>query len=331
MSTIRELQEQLEEQTLSPYAALSARSRGRECAIRECDLRTCYRRDFDKILHSKSFRRLKHKTQVFLSPEGDHYRTRLTHTLEVCQIARTIGRALRLNEDLIEAIAVGHDLGHTPFGHAGERELRLLTDGEFSHNKQSLRVVDKIEKLNLTYEVRDGILCHTGDTPAQTYEGRVVALADRIAYINHDIDDALRAGLIKFSDLPRDVIEILGETHGARINSLVSDTVYTSQVSGEIKMSQRIADAMNELRNFMFKNVYRIEYALKEEAKVRAMIAQMFKHYEQRPDELPNEYRETVYNEGIVPAVCDYIACMTDRYAINAYTKLYIPDAWSRL
>lgn len=331
MGSIREMQEDFEREHLSRYASLSSESLGREEPEEECSIRTCYRRDFDKILHSKSFRRLKHKTQVFLSPEGDHYRTRLTHTLEVCQIARTIARALRLNEDLVEAIAMGHDLGHTPFGHAGERELSYLTDGEFTHNKQSLRVVEKIEKLNLTYEVRDGILCHSGAVEATTYEGRIVNMADRIAYINHDIDDAIRAGVIRAEDIPQELVSELGSTHGARIDALVSDAIEASTIKGEITMTPRVWESMDALRTFMFKNVYRIPYALAEEKKVRAMISQLFKYYEKSPEELPNEYRETAYTEGIVTAVCDYIACMTDRYAVKVYERLFIPDAWGKL
>ena len=331
MSTIREMQEESERKNLSPFAKLSADSRGREIPVEPCPIRTCYRRDYDKILHSKSFRRLKHKTQVFLSPEGDHYRTRLTHTLEVCQIARTIARALRLNEDLVEAIAMGHDLGHTPFGHAGERELRALTEGEFSHNKQSLRVVEKIENLNLTYEVRDGILHHSGNVPAETFEGQIVFWADRIAYINHDIDDALRAGVIYKEQLPNEINAILGDTHAQRINTLVTDMIFASEKECRITMTPEVSGAMNNLRTFMFENVYRIPAAINEENRVRAMIAQLFRYFEKNPEELPNEYRETAYTEGIVTAVCDYIACMTDRYAINTYTKLFIPNAWDKL
>lgn len=331
MSTIRELQEQHEREHLSPFAMLSCNSRGREREIEPCPIRTCYRRDYDKILHSKSFRRLKHKTQVFLSPEGDHYRTRLTHTLEVCQIARTIARALKLNEDLVEAIAMGHDLGHTPFGHAGERELKHLTDGEFTHNKQSLRVVEKIENLNLTYEVRDGILHHSGSEPAETYEGQIVFLADRIAYINHDIDDALRAGVIRHEQIPQSINKVLGDTHATRINTLVCDAVFASEKEGRITMTPTVSTAMDNLRTFMFENVYRIPSALNEEKKVRAMIAQLFRYFEKYPEELPNEYREIAYTDGIVTAVCDYIACMTDRYAVNIYTKIFIPNAWDKL
>ncbi|MBR5479767.1 MAG: deoxyguanosinetriphosphate triphosphohydrolase [Clostridia bacterium] len=331
MSSIREKQEEYERQNLSPFAQKSCDTKGRVREIPPCPIRTCYRRDYDKILHSKSFRRLKHKTQVFLSPEGDHYRTRLTHTLEVCQIARTIARALHLNEDLVEAIAIGHDLGHTPFGHAGERELRALTDGEFSHNKQSLRVVEKIENLNLTYEVRDGILHHSGSVPAETYEGQIVFMADRIAYINHDIDDAIRAGVIRSEQIPKEINAVLGSNHAQRINTLVSDAVFASEKECRITMTPIVATAMDNLRTFMFENVYRIPTALAEERKVRAMISQMFRYFESAPEELPNEYRETAYTDGIVTAVCDYIACMTDKYAVNTYAKLFIPNAWDKL
>jgi len=301
--------ERMEEQSLSEYAQRAAESRGREREEAECDIRTCYQRDVDRIIHSKAFRRLKHKTQVFLSPEGDHYRTRLTHTLEVSQIARTIVRALGLNQDLTEAICMGHDLGHTPFGHAGEKELHALTDGRFTHNLQSVRVVERIEKagagLNLTWEVRDGIAHHSGNIPAATYEGRVVHLADRIAYINHDIDDAVRAGLLKTEDIPESLRESLGSSHAQRINTLVVDAIEQSDKSGEICMSSKISGDMNELRNFMFKNVYRIPVALAEERKVRGMIKRLFGYYSERPEELPNEYREIAYTEGIENTVCD--------------------------
>lgn len=328
----RENWERMEEQFLSEYAQKSALSKGRDRKEPECQVRTCYQRDVDRIIHSKSFRRLKHKTQVFLSPEGDHYRTRLTHTLEVSQIARTIVRALGLNEDLTEAICMGHDLGHTPFGHAGEKELHALTDGRFTHNLQSVRVVERIEKngagLNLTWEVRDGIEHHSGNVPAATYEGRVVHLADRIAYINHDIDDAVRAGILKAWDIPESLRESLGETHAGRINTLVVDAIEQSDKCGEICMSAKVSGDMNELRNFMFKNVYRIPVALAEERKVRGMINRLFRYYSERPEELPNEYREIAYNEGIENAVCDYIAGMTDRYALKVYQNIFLPRSW---
>lgn len=326
MNGIRTRQQQIERETLSKMAKLSSESKGRDRFEEECDIRTCFRRDCDRIIHSKAFRRLKHKTQVFLSPEGDHYRTRLTHTLEVCQIARTIARALRLNEDLVEAISMGHDLGHTPFGHAGEKELAHLTEGAFSHNKQSLRVVERIENLNLTYEVRDGILHHSGTVSAETMEGQIVHLADRIAYINHDIDDACRAQVL--DSIPEEISAILGDRHSERIDTLVRDVIEASQREEKITMTPEISNAMNELRNFMFRNVYRIPSALAEERKVRAMIAQMFRYFEHAPEEMPNEYREIAYTEGIVTAVCDYIAGMTDRYAVKMYNELFIPKSW---
>ena len=331
MDEIRLRQEAFECEMLSPLAACASKSRGRVREEPPCALRTCFRRDCDRIIHSKAFRRLKHKTQVFLSPEGDHYRTRLTHTLEVCQIARTIARALRLNEDLVEAIAMGHDLGHTPFGHAGEKELAHLTEGVFSHNLQSLRVVERIEPLNLTFEVRDGIRHHSGAISPQTMEGKIVHLADRIAYINHDIDDALRAGVLQNTQIPAEITAVLGDGHRARINTLVRDVVEASSRKEDITMTPKIAEAMQNLRQFMFRHVYRTPIALAEEKKVRAMIAQMFRYFEQAPDEMPNEYREIAYNEGIVTAVCDYIAGMTDRYAVKMYSELFIPHAWERI
>ena len=328
----REVWERIEEEFLSENAQRASRSRGREVPEAECDIRTCYQRDVDRIIHSKAFRRLKHKTQVFLSPEGDHYRTRLTHTLEVSQIARTIVRALGLNQDLTEAICMGHDLGHTPFGHAGEKELHALTDGRFTHNLQSVRVVERIEKngagLNLTWEVRDGIEHHSGNVPAATYEGRVVHLADRIAYINHDIDDAVRAGILSAEDIPENLCSSLGARHAERINTMVRDAIEQSDRCGEICMSPKISANMNELRNFMFKNVYRIPAALAEERKVRGMINRLFSYYSERPEELPNEYREIAYTEGIENAVCDYIAGMTDRYALRVYQDVFLPRSW---
>lgn len=324
--------ERMEEQTLSKYAQKASQSLGRDRIEDECSMRTCYQRDVDRIIHSKAFRRLKHKTQVFLSPEGDHYRTRLTHTLEVSQISRTIVRGLGLNQDLTEAISMGHDLGHTPFGHSGERELHALTEGRFTHNMQSVRVVERIEKngegLNLTREVRDGIAHHSGSVPAATYEGRVVSLADRIAYINHDIDDAVRAGILRSEDIPDSLGQSLGRTHAQRINTMVLDTIEQSDKCGEICMSPKISHDMNELRNFMFKNVYRTPAALAEERKVRGMIKRLFNHYSLNPDELPNEYREIAYTEGIENAVCDYIAGMTDRYALRVYQEVFLPKSW---
>lgn len=295
-------------------------------------MRTCFIRDRDRILHSKSFRRLKHKTQVFISPEGDHYRTRLTHTLEVSGIARTIARALSLNESLAEAIAMGHDLGHTPFGHGGERELASLTDGKFRHNLQSVRIAEKIERsgrgLNLTYEVLDGIACHSGEQKAATLEGQIVALADRIAYINHDIDDACRGGMLRESDIPREYKDVLGHRHSKRINALVLDTISASMGKNEICMSDEVYKAMMGLRSFMFEHVYRADYALRQEEKVRGVIRKLFEYYSNDIDRLPEEYRIIAEDDGVSTAVCDFIACMSDRYAINVYSDLFLPISY---
>ncbi|MBQ9986211.1 MAG: deoxyguanosinetriphosphate triphosphohydrolase [Oscillospiraceae bacterium] len=331
--TVRQFEEEREARELSPFACLSSNSLGRAREEEPCDIRTCFIRDRDRILHSKSFRRLKHKTQVFIAPEGDHYRTRLTHTLEVSGIARTIARALRLNEDLCEAIAMGHDLGHTPFGHGGERELSALTDGKFSHNIQSVRVVEKIERggkgLNLTREVLDGIACHSGEAKAQTLEGQIVALSDRIAYINHDIDDACRGGMLRESDIPGEYKDILGHRHSKRINTLVLDTISASTGKNAICMSDEVYNAMMGLRKFMFERVYRADYALRQEEKVRGMIAKLFEYYSRDIDRMPDEYRDIAERDGVTSAVCDYIACMTDRYALNVYSELFLPISWT--
>ncbi|MBQ4544324.1 MAG: deoxyguanosinetriphosphate triphosphohydrolase [Oscillospiraceae bacterium] len=331
--TVRQHEEERERRELSPYACFSGSSRGREREEEPCDIRTCFLRDRDRIIHSKSFRRLKHKTQVFISPEGDHYRTRLTHTLEVSGIARTIARALRLNEGLCEAIAMGHDLGHTPFGHGGERELSALTDGRFHHSRQSVRVAQLIERsgkgLNLTHEVLDGIVCHSGDAKAETLEGRIVALSDRIAYINHDIDDACRAGLLHETDIPREYKDVLGHRHSKRINTLVLDTISASTDKNEISMSPEVHEAMMGLRKFMFERVYRADYALRQEEKVRGMIAKLFEYYIRDVDRLPEEYRDIAERDGADIAVCDHIACMTDRYALNKYSELFLPISWN--
>ncbi len=317
--------ENFEMEYLSPYAAKSAISKGRLIPMEKCDLRSEFQRDRDRILHSKTFRRLKHKTQVFLSPTGDHYRTRLTHTLEVSQVARTIARALRLNEDLVEAISLGHDLGHTPFGHAGERTLNSLMQAGFEHNKQSLRVVDVLEKLNLTYEVRDGILCHTGSRQAETLEGQIVRYADRIAYINHDIDDAIRAGILSEGDIPKHISEVLGNTHGKRIDSLVR-AVISGSGDGEIKMPPAIQTIMDELRQFMFDNIYNSHsLAKKEEKKAERIVEMLFGYYIEHTDEIPHYTAE----EG-EQAVGDYIAGMTDVYAINEFKRIFLPDAWNK-
>ncbi len=331
--TPRELREQLEERTLSPYACQSRNTRGRKRKEEECPIRTCFQRDTDRIVYSKAFRRLKHKTQVFLQPEGDHYRTRMTHTLEVSRIARTIARALALNEDLTEAIALGHDLGHTPFGHAGERLLSSLMPGGFAHYQQSLRVVDRLEKdgegLNLTWEVRNGILCHTKGQQAATLEGQVVRLADQIAYINHDIEDALRGGVIYPMDIPLAISSTLGFTHGERITALVTDVIDASRDQDHICQSPQVGEAMAALREFMFESVYTNPLAKGEESKAQDMLRRLFEHYRQDPDQLPPDFQEIRVEEGVDRAVCDYIAGMTDPFAIEQFTKLFIPMSWS--
>ncbi len=331
--TVREQNEQTERQILSPYACLSADSRGRMREEEKCTVRTEFQRDRDRIIHSKSFRRLKHKTQVFLSPEGDHYRTRLTHTLEVSQIARTVARALRVNEDLTEAIALGHDLGHTPFGHAGERALNDLVPGGFHHYEQSLRVVDLLEKngkgLNLTRETRNGILCHTKGEQAFTLEGRIVRIADRIAYINHDIDDAVRAGIISNDDIPQDITQVLGSTTNARINTLVLSLISHTQ-DGELSMDSEVQRQFDRLHQYMFASVYCNDYAKHEETKVPDFIGYLYTYFVRHPDLLPQENKTVLRNEGVERAVCDYIAGMTDHYAIEKYKELFIPRAWSK-
>ena len=331
--TIREETEALERSQLSPHACLAAQSRGRARPVEECPTRTCFQRDIDRIVHCKAFRRLKHKTQVFLEPEGDHYRTRMTHTLEVSRIARTIARGLRLNEDLTEAAALGHDLGHTPFGHAGERVLSEIMPGGFEHNVQSLRVVDRLEKdgegLNLCYEVRRGILCHTGPDRAETLEGRLLRLADQIAYINHDIDDAIRGGIIYPMDIPVDISQVLGFTHSERINALVVDVIEASRGKDDILQSPPFREAMHQLREFMFEYVYRNPVAKGEEGKAQDMIRRLFEYYQGHPDELPAEFQEIRAREGVDRAVCDYIAGMTDKYAVEKFGDLFIPMAWS--
>lgn len=331
--TIREMIEQREHDTLAPYAALSAQSKGRGRPEPERDDRTCYQRDADRILHSRSFRRLMHKTQVFLQPEGDHYRTRMTHTLEVARIARTIARALRLNEDLAEAAAMGHDLGHTPFGHAGEKALSEVMGTEFHHNEQSLRVVDKLEKngrgLNLTYEVRRGILCHSGPDVAESLEGQIVRLSDRIAYINHDIDDAVRAGILKNEDIPRSLAMVLGETHSERINTLVSDVVECSADKPVIAMTPSVETAMLELREFMFERVYRNPVAKGEEVKARRIIQELYKYYMKFPEKLPQDFQPQLDMEGLSRVVCDYVAGMTDKYAVYKFEEIFVPSGWA--
>ncbi len=333
--TIRERTEVREKKTLSVYAKASCDSAGRARFEQPCEYRTCYQRDRDRIIHSKAFRRLKDKTQVFLAPEGDHYRTRLTHTLEVAQIARTIARALELNEDLTEAAALGHDLGHTPFGHAGERALNELAPGGFSHNGQSLRVVDRLENdgagLNLTVEVRDGILCHTGDKRADTLEGRIIHFADRIAYINHDIDDAVRADILRQDAIPHEITDQLGRTKSERIDALVTDIIMTSMDQPDIMQSDAKRAAMEMLRDFMFETVYKNPVAKGEEGKVVEMISKLYEYYVERPDSLPPDVMTNVLSEGVEPAVCDYIAGMTDRFCVAKYVELFVPQGWQRI
>ncbi len=328
----RETQEHFEEILLSPSAAKSVDSKGRERPIPDCPMRTCYQRDRDRILHCKSFRRLKFKTQVFISPEGDHYRTRLTHTLEVTQVARTIARCLRLNEDLTEAIGLGHDLGHTPFGHTGERSLNKLMEGGFRHNEQSLRIVERLENdgegLNLTWEVRDGILNHSGEKLPMTLEGQCVARADRIAYINHDIDDAIRAGVLKPFELPENCVRILGRTHGERINTMIADIVEQSAGRDRIMMSETVQEATDELRAFLFKNVYMDSWRDDEERKCGHLINSLFAYFCEHPERMPNEHIQTAYKEGTERGVADYIACMTDRYALRTYREAFMPDSF---
>lgn len=330
---LREKYEEIEQKILSPLATLCRNSAGRLKIEDKCTIRTDFQRDRDRILHSKAFRRLKHKTQVFIAPEGDHYRTRLTHTLEVSQIARTIARALRLNEDLTEAISLGHDLGHTPFGHTGEKVLNNITLNGFRHNEQSLRIVDYLEKgtgLNLTVEVRDGILCHSGNLTAKTNEGRIVKLADKIAYINHDIDDAVRAGIIKVDDLPSECIKILGDTHSKRLNSMVISVIEYGILNNEIKLTGDIGDATWQLRDYMFQNVYIGSMAKKEEEKAMGCIERLYHHFLKFPEKMPVEFINKIDEWGTEVVVCDYIAGMTDRYAICEYSNIFIPSAWGK-
>ncbi len=330
--TIRERMEQEEVLRLSQQAAKAMDSQGRIMPEEESDVRTCFQRDTDRILHSKSFRRLMHKTQVFLRPEGDHYRTRMTHTLEVARIGRTIARALQLNEDLTEAIAMGHDMGHTPFGHAGEVALSEITERPFLHNEQSLRVVDKLEKdgagLNLTHEVRMGIVGHTGDRIPETWEGQIIRYADRIAYLNHDIDDAMRAGILKESDIPRSVAVLLGDNHSLRINTLVENMISYSATAGQVGMDGAIAKAMDELRNFMFENVYRNPVAKGEESKARDILKKLYEYYVKHPEKLPEDFLPQLDFDGMERIVCDYIAGMTDKYALHVFSQIFIPSAW---
>ena len=332
MDSPRIVTERIERETLSKYAALSENAGARALPDDKCDIRTEYQRDRDRIIHCKAFRRLKHKTQVFLAPEGDHYRTRLTHTLEVSQIARTIARALRLNEDLTEAIALGHDLGHTPFGHAGEKVLDSLCEGGFRHYEQSVRICEKIEKsgrgLNLTPEVLDGIACHTGGEEAGTLEGRLIRLADKIAYINHDIDDAVCAGVLSETDIPKPLRDVFGESHSKRIDTMISSVINNS--ADDIKMDAEAADAFRELHEFMYSAVYLNPVAKSEESKVDGFITALFEHFSKNPESLPGEFVAIAQCDGTQRAVMDYIAGMTDYFAINKYTEVFIPKGWER-
>ena len=331
MPTPRERTERIERETLSPRAVLAADSKGRERDEPHDPIRTVFQRDRDRIVHAKAFRRLKHKTQVFLSPEGDHYRVRLTHTLDVSQIARTVARALRLNEDLTEAIALGHDLGHTPFGHLGEQALTPFLGRPFRHSEESLRVVDFLENdgqgLNLTWEVRDGIVHHPWSMPPPgTLEAQVVRFADRIAYINHDMDDAIRAGVLDPDELPREPLAVLGDTHSRRINTLVTDLIDQSEDQAEVHLSAPVFAALDALRDFMFEQVYMRATALGEHEKAVKLIRDLFAHYLEHPDEMPPEYHQA---PGDLPTrVADFIAGMTDRYALRTYERLFLPQGW---
>lgn len=323
---------QNEKLTLSQFAMLSMNTRGRQYTIDDSTMRTEFMRDRDRIVHSKSFRRLRDKTQVFLIPEGSHYRTRLTHTLEVSQIARTISRALRLNDDLTEAIALGHDLGHTPFGHAGERSLNNHVP--FTHNAQSLRIVEKLENgtgLNLTYEVKDGILNHKKGMHPCTLEGMAVNMADRIAYLNHDIDDALRAGVLDNNDIPKECKEILGDSYSSRINTMVTDIVVNSIDRPFLVMSEDVEHASNSLRKFMFDHVYTNNIAKSEETRVPIIVDMLFEHYTKHFEELPDIYAKNRDEDGLEVCVADYIAGMTDKFAVSKFEELFIPHGWKNL
>lgn len=331
---IREEQEKREHLIFSPYASFSDESRGRDRDEEPCPMRTIYQRDRDRIIHCKTFRRLKHKTQVFLAPEGDHYRTRLTHTLEVAQIARSIARALNLNEDLTEAIALGHDLGHTPFGHAGERTLNSLCPMGFAHYRQSIRVVEFLEKdgqgLNLTWEVRDGILNHRTSGNPSTLEGKAVRLSDKIAYINHDIDDGIRAGILKESDIPSEYTDVLGNSTKERLNTMISDIIMNSIGKNDLVMSEPVHKAMTELRKFMFESLYLNPTAKSEEAKADKLITELYRYYVANTDKLPDTYKRfiTEFDERPEQVVCDYIAGMSDQYSISKFQEIFVPKAW---
>lgn len=328
----REERERLEHYIVGAYGVLADSSRGRLKDEEECSIRTCFQRDIDRITHSKSFRRLKHKTQVFLQPEGDHYRTRLTHTLEVSRLARTVARALSLNEDLTEAIALGHDLGHTPFGHAGERALNEIYPGGFKHYEQSLRVVDVLERdgrgLNLCYETRMGILNHTVGAPDDTLEATTVRLCDRIAYVNHDLDDSIRAGILTEEDVPARVRENCGDKNSRRINAFISDLIANSG-GGKLKMSDEMQETFNIFHAFMFSDVYTNPVAKSEENKVKGILGGLYTYYTSHSDALPDDFRGVIEHDGIERAACDYISGMTDGYAMEKYGEIFIPFAWT--
>ncbi len=323
---IRERTEELEREHFSTHACLSSDSRGRAKAEAPCEMRTCFQRDRDRIIHSKSFRRLKRKTQVFLSPEGDHYRTRLTHTLEVSQIARTIARCLSLNEDLTEAISLGHDLGHTPFGHAGERALSELTGGKYRHFLQSVRVAEVVEKLNLTYEVKNGIACHTRGKEAATLEGRIVKYADKIAYMNHDIEDSIRAGILKESDIPKDITDVLGNSKSKRISSMIDSIVKNTET--EVAMDKATEEAFWALHKFLYETVYVHPVAKSQEKKAEKMVQDLFAFYMKSPEKMTAEYRKIAETDGVERAVCDYISGMSDSYAVKMFSEFFIPYSW---
>lgn len=333
---IRELREELEHRILCEYASFSDSSEGRDVEESPDEIRTIYQRDRDRILHCKAFRRLKHKTQVFLDPEGDHYRTRLTHTLEVSQIARTIARALMLNEDLTEAIALGHDLGHTPFGHAGERALNKISPYGFHHNEQSVRVVELLEKhgegLNLSKEVRDGIKNHRSACKPSTLEGKIVRISDKIAYVNHDIDDSLRGGILTEDDLPEEFTKIVGHNVANRIDTMVKDVIFTSMGQNDVKMSETVEGAMRGLRSFLMKKVYSNPAAKSEEVQAIRLVEYLYYHYLENYDILPIEYKRLVEDKGepVERVVCDYIAGMSDDYAIKTIKEIFVPVRWGK-
>ena len=332
MQCFRERREALEERMIAPYGVLSRNTKGRQKDEEPCPVRTCFQRDVDRITHCKAFRRLKHKTQVFLQPEGDHYRTRLTHTLEVTRLARTIARALEVNEDLTEAIGLGHDLGHTPFGHAGERALRAIHPGGFHHYEQSLRVVDRLERdgegLNLCYETRMGILSHTHGAPDDTVEATIVRYADRIAYINHDLDDAIRAGILTVGEVPQRIRAKLGDRNSARINAIVTDLIENS-AGGVIAMSPDMAEVYEIFHKFMYDAVYYNPVAKCEESKVEGILGGIYEYYVKLPEKLPEDYKKIADSDGLKRAVCDYVAGMTDSYAMEVYSQIFIPMAWT--